>query len=156
MYKAKLITRMPLLNMCSRETKRLPAARVAKLLGCQAMLPIERHGGISELKPSSQFVVYHIDNGEVPLGVCRFEYVLVERDGRKEKVLASGNATSMIEYDLDAGWYVTFGGMIPHQELRDYMFYCSRTPCTVSEIDAMAEECKADMEHVRTPARFIR
>lgn len=92
--------RLPLLNLASRETNRLPAAKINQMLGCGGaygggLLPLE----LQHLPqfPSGEFVVYYGNGyyGELPPNHNRHAggeetFLLVRVDGCKEHILEEG------------------------------------------------------------------
>lgn len=117
--------RLPLLNMCSRETKRLPVENIVDLLQCEAMLPLERRQSVTSIKPSERFFVYYYYPWEIGLdsdtgrsdGGAMF--LLVEVYGTKETVLDHGEAGSST---VNGAGYQHFE--VVGEKIGRYEFYC--------------------------------
>ncbi len=128
--------RLPLINMCNRETNRLPIAKIVKILGCEVTPPIELRKSASEIPPSTKFFVYHYTQDELggapSLGKNKF--ILVEADGLKEKVLDEGEASG---YTVHSGLgFLSLS--VTGKKLGRFAFYCSSSP----KIERETYECQ--------------
>lgn len=125
--------RLPVLNMCSRETKRLPAAKLIEKLECSrllgSMLPLEIHKPITQLEPSDLFFVYYYYGWEFGQGYDKENranddggglFLLVEVKGTEETVLDYGEAGSSTMCGEGYQHFVVIGKKIGRFE-----FYCT-------------------------------
>lgn len=111
--------------MCSRETNRLPAAEIAEILGCKAMLPLELRDPVTSLKPSEKFFVsyYHewemwrdADTERIDGGA---NFFLVEVSGTQEEILDYGQSGQIILHGAGYQRIEIFGNKLGHFE-----FFC--------------------------------
>lgn len=114
------MVRLPLIGMCSRETDRLPAAKVNKLLNTNS-LPLEVAGG--NIEPSKKFIIYfeypeELQNyGEFYTNQFRLVEIIAEF---QEKIILTGIASAM-SFNFGSE-YVTFHG--DSEKIGNYAFYC--------------------------------
>jgi hypothetical protein len=124
--------RLPLLNMCSRETKRLPAAKLLTKLECSGMLrlmlPLEIRKPITSLEPSGYFFVYYYYDWEFGRNYDKNRvnddggalFFLVKVIGTEEIVLDYGEAGSSTMCGDGYQHFVVIGKKIGRFEL-----YCT-------------------------------
>ncbi len=128
--------RLPLLNMCSRETSRLPATEIIKMLECDPSLPIEINQSLSLLTPTGRFFVYWVRQGEFQAKTDGF--FLVEVNGLEEKILDSGMARA-ITYHGEG--YQNFRGFCEKLKMK-FEFYCPLDLSRRGRLKPLSALCK--------------
>lgn len=166
--------RLPLLNLASRETNRLPAVEINKKLGCDPRtghsLPLEQEGII--WTPSDKFVVYYGSDyyGELPpdhnkqtIHLREHNFLLVKVDGYHEYVIDEGTVETnlrihMMIYKGESksrphSHFIAYGG-----KLGRFSFYCTSpnhppeptvaSPTTLQSTGAADSGFKAVIDHL--------
>lgn len=112
--------RLPLLKMCSRQSRRLPVQDIIINLDCHESLPAERMEPFGVLVASERFLVYYFDPHET--GDVNARFMLVEvrgNEANEEKVLEYGYAFAMLRHG--AGYQHFIGAGV---NLGPYEYYC--------------------------------
>lgn len=114
--------RLPLLNMCSRETYRLPAVQIVALLGCGASLPVDLSQSVPLIMPTGKYFVYWLAQGEFKAKTDAF--VLVEVNSFVETILDLGMASAIT---CRGEGYQYFRGYCEKLKQK-FVFYCPLDP----------------------------